>query len=163
VAVRIVAPAAALRLSIAACACSVLPDADSLPGVPYEHSFGHRGFFHSLLFAALMAAAGAAWMRAERPYRVFGLLFVVGASHGVLDAMTDAGLGIAFFAPFDNSRYFLPWRPIVVSPIGAAAFFSRWGLEVVVNELLWIWLPVGLVSLAVVLVRRSLCRKDAKS
>lgn len=147
-AVRIVAPAAALRLSIAACACSVLPDADSLPGVPYEHSFGHRGFFHSLLFAALMAAAGAAWMRAERPYRVFGLLFVVGASHGVLDAMTDAGLGIAFFAPFDDERYFLPWRPLVCPPIAIAPFFSEWGVRVLRSEVVWVWLPLlGLLLL----------------
>jgi hypothetical protein len=27
------------------------------------------------------------------------VLFVVTASHGILDAMTDGGLGIAFFAP----------------------------------------------------------------
>jgi hypothetical protein len=42
-----------------------------------------------------------------RPY-----FFVVTASHGALDAMTDGGLGIAFFAPFDNTRYFFPFRPI---------------------------------------------------
>jgi hypothetical protein len=32
----------------------------------------------------------------------------VTASHGMLDAMTDGGLGVAFFAPFDNARYFFP-------------------------------------------------------
>lgn len=31
--------------------------------------------------------------------------------------LTDGGLGVAFFSPFDNKRYFLPWRPIRVSPI----------------------------------------------
>ena len=67
---------------------------------------------------------------------------LVTASHGLLDAMTNGGLGIAFFAPFDDGRYFLPWRPIEVSPIGAGAFFSEWGLRVIKSELLWVWLPV---------------------
>ena len=26
------------------------------------------------------------------------------------------GLGVAFFSPFSNARYFLPWRPIRVAP-----------------------------------------------
>jgi len=50
--------------------------------------------------------------------------FLATASHGLLDALTDGGLGVAFFAPFDNHRYFLPWRPIHVSPIGAGRFFT---------------------------------------
>jgi inner membrane protein len=57
--------------------------------------------------------------------------------------MTDGGLGIAFFSPFDRTRYFLPWRPIRVSPIGVASFFSRWGLEVLASELVYVWLPVA--------------------
>jgi membrane-bound metal-dependent hydrolase YbcI (DUF457 family) len=60
----------------------------------------------------------------------------VTASHGVLDAMTDGGLGIAFFAPFDNTRYFFPFRPVKVSPIGLS-FFSARGLDVIWSELLW--------------------------
>lgn len=147
-AVRIVAPTAPLRFWLAACACSVLPDADSFLGLPYEHAFGHRGFFHSLLFAALPAGAVAAWFRAERPLRAWLLLFVVGASHGVLDAMTDGGLGIAFFAPFDDGRFFLPWRPLVCPPIAIAPFFSAWGLRVLRSEFVWVWLPLlGLLLL----------------
>jgi inner membrane protein len=57
-------------------------------------------------------------------FTLFTYLFLATASHGVLDAMTDGGLGVAFFSPFDNRRYFLPWRPIVVSPISIARFFS---------------------------------------
>jgi inner membrane protein len=142
VAVRIVAHPAPLRLVLAACACSALPDADSFLGLRYEHGFGHRGFFHSLAFAALAAAAAAAWVRADRPYRTWLLLFVVGASHGVLDAMTDGGLGIAFFAPFTDARVFLPWRPLVCPPIEIAPFFSEWGIRVIKSELIWVWLPL---------------------
>lgn len=149
VAVRIVAPAAPFRLWIAACACSVLPDADSFSDLDYDHAFGHRGFFHSLLFAAIAAGAAAACVRGERPLRVFLLLFAVGASHGLLDAMTDGGLGIVFFAPFDDTRYFLPWRPIAVSPIGIRPFFSEWGVRVIRSEFIWVWLPLlGLLLVA---------------
>jgi len=55
-----------------------------------------------------------------------------------LDAMTDGGLGVAFFAPFDNHRYFLPWTPIRVSPTGVGRFFTDRGLVVLQSELLWI-------------------------
>jgi hypothetical protein len=81
--------------------------------------------------------------------------FLVTASHGMLDAMTDGGLGVAFFAPFDNGRYFFPWRPMLVSPIGIAPFFSRYGLDVLISEFVWIWIPIG-VS---VLILRILQRK----
>jgi inner membrane protein len=143
VAVRIVAPAAPFRLWFAACVCSVLPDADTFLGLPYDSAFGHRGFFHSLFFAAQISAAGAAWLSSERPfYRTWCLLFVVGASHGVLDAMTDGGLGIALFAPFDDTRYFLPWRPLVCPPIDIAPFFSEWGVRSLRSEVMWIWAPL---------------------
>jgi inner membrane protein len=109
--------------------------------IRYEDPLGHRGFSHSLVFAAMPSAgvvySGFRESLADRRLKCTLLVhfFVVTASHGPLDAMTDGGLGIAFFAPFDNTRYFLPWRPIVVSPIGVAAFFSRWGLEVLAGAL----------------------------
>ena len=81
--------------------------------------------------------------------------FSVTASHGVLDAMTDGGLGIAFFAPFDNGRYFLPWTPIKVSPIEITAFFTVRGLQVLRSELVWIGIPVGLWILGIALYRRE--------
>ena len=67
---------------------------------------------------------------------VFLLLFVVTASHPFLDAMTDGGEGIAFFSPFSNHRYFFPYRPIMVSPLGVGAFFGLRGLLVLANEFL---------------------------
>jgi hypothetical protein len=33
---------------------------------------------------------------------VWTYFFLAAASHGLLDAMTDGGLGVAFFAPFDE-------------------------------------------------------------
>lgn len=129
-------------------ACSILPDADVIGfhfGVRYGDFWGHRGFTHSLLFAALLATLAVLIVfrnsaSGERKLLCF-YLFLATASHGLLDAMTDGGLGVAFFSPFDTTRYFLPWRPILVSPIGVTRFFSTRGLAVLHGEILWIWLP----------------------
>jgi len=80
--------------------------------------------------------------------------FLATASHGLLDAMTDGGLGVAFFAPFDNRRYFLPWTPIRVSPIGIGRFSSSRGYAVLQSELLWIWVPAGALIGSTLLLRR---------
>ncbi len=69
--------------------------------------------------------------------------------------MTDGGLGVAFFAPFDNTRYFFVWRPIMVSPIGVTEFFNRGSHESLGQRILWIWIPAGLLVMAVnVLAKR---------
>jgi len=133
--------------------CCLLPDADVVGfflGIPYEHMWGHRGFTHSIVFAFLagMVVARLAVPRVPVWTGLYGMsalyFFLVTLSHGMLDAFTDGGLGIAFFAPFDSTRYFFPWRPILVSPIGIAQFFSEWGMSVLLSEFLWIGLPVGL-------------------
>jgi len=80
--------------------------------------------------------------------------FLATASHGLLDAMTDGGLGVGFFAPFDNHRYFLPCPPSRVSPTGVGRFFTDRGLAVLQSELLWIWLPAMLLALSVWLIGR---------
>ena len=69
--------------------------------------------------------------------------------------MTDGGLGVAFFSPFDTKRYFLPWRPIHVSPIAIHRFFSTRGFAILQSELLWIWLPAILFAAMVVMLRRK--------
>src|SRR5439155_65912 len=72
-------------------------------------------------------------------------LFVATASHGCLDALTDGGLGVAFFSPFSNARYFFPVRPIRVSPIGLQAFMSGDELTILASEARWVWLPSALL------------------
>ncbi|HKW64200.1 MAG TPA: metal-dependent hydrolase [Candidatus Acidoferrum sp.] len=142
------------RVWIAGVLCSVLPDVDVVGfhfGIHYGDFWGHRGFTHSLLFAATLATfvAFLAFRRASPGTSlvwIWTYLFLATASHGFLDAMTDGGLGVAFFSPFNNARYFFPWRPIRVSPIGVSRFFSQRGLEVLQSELLWIWLPSALLA-----------------
>jgi inner membrane protein len=155
-------PGTPKRVWVFGALCSVVPDIDVLGfrfGIHYGDFWGHRGFTHSLFFAALLASAalligfrqGASGLGTLAIWTFF---FLATASHGFLDAMTDGGLGVAFFAPFDNHRYFLPLRPIHVSPIGIGRFFTGRGLAVLQSELLWIWLPVALLALSVWLVRR---------
>lgn len=146
-------PGTLRRVWIAGAFCSLVPDVDVVGfhfGVRYGDFWRHRGFTHSLLFAALLATVVAllAFRNGSLGAPCLGIwsyLFLATASHGFLDAMTDGGLGVAFFSPFRNDRYFLPWRPILVSPIGVGRFFTGRGLEVLRSELLWIWLPAGLL------------------
>lgn len=129
--------------------CSILPDADVISfalGISYESFWGHRGFTHSLLFAILLGIIVTALFYGKLLDTKKGLSYILfftlcTASHGLLDALTSGGLGVAFFSPFDNERYFLPWRPIKVSPIGLGNFFSEWGLQVLLSELIWIGIP----------------------
>lgn len=128
---------------------SMLPDADSLlmPWVRYHEPWGHRGMTHSLAFAALSGTLAAIWLRSRVTFPggtvgLASLFAVVTASHGVLDALTDGGFGIAFFAPADHTRYFLPVepRPIPVSPITANPFHPDvWRVLAVEVLLLWPW------------------------
>jgi inner membrane protein len=140
-------------------ACSILPDIDSIGfhmGIPYGALWGHRGLTHSLLFAAILAGCLSARFGElfRRRWQLASLLFVITASHGLLDAMTDGGLGIAFFSPLDLHRYFLPWRPIPVSPIGLGGFFTTRGLHIMWSEILWIWCPT-LALLAAIKIANS--------
>jgi len=141
-----------------AAVCAMLPDADVIGfalGVPYQSVLGHRGLSHSLAFAACVGAIAAwTWGRRRHGMALFLLFFVVTASHGILDAFTNGGRGVAFFAPFNDTRYFFPWRPIRVSPIGGSFFVARdesgtlYGIRVLASELWYVWIPSAVVVLA---------------
>ncbi|MDH5380264.1 MAG: metal-dependent hydrolase [Cyclobacteriaceae bacterium] len=150
-------------------ACSILPDADVIGffwGVPYESFWGHRGFSHSFLFAAIAGVFFALiFYRNELKikYRLaLSVYFTLcTASHSILDAMTSGGLGVAFFSPWDNQRFFFPWRPIKVSPIGVESFFSEWGYNVIMSELVWVGLP-GIVLLGAIWGVKKYALKSGK-
>jgi inner membrane protein len=121
-------------------ALSLLPDADVIAfrlGIPYEAVWGHRGATHSLGFAAGAALLAALVARlAKLPVlRTTAVAFAVVASHGLADALTDGGLGAALLWPFSDERFFAPWTPIPVAPIGRR-FLSMRGLRVAAVELL---------------------------
>jgi len=141
--------------------CALLPDVDVIGfalGIRYDDMLGHRGLTHSIPFAVGVGFV-AARSCAKSNTLGFGIrdlgfgiwplwmyFTAVIASHGLLDAFTNGGRGVAFFAPFSNHRFFFPWRPIQVSPIGVG-FFSARGLAVLQSELLWILLPSVIIAL----------------
>ncbi len=141
--------------------CSILPDADIIAfnfGIPYSHMFGHRGITHSIFFSLILG-----WLVSRLFYpsvnrsirKSTSLYFVICTlSHAILDAMTTGGRGVAFFAPFTDERYFLPWRFIKVSPIGMDRFFTEWGAEVLKSELIYI----GISSIVIFILLRSIYR-----
>jgi inner membrane protein len=151
------------RVWVAGALCSILPDIDVIGfrfGIQYGDFWGHRGFTHSLVFAALLSGITALLLSRRgitqiSRFALVAYLFLATASHGVLDAMTNGGLGVAFFSPFDNRRFFLPWRPIRVSPISVTRFFSGRGYDVLQSELLWIWLPAFVFASIVLMLRHS--------
>jgi inner membrane protein len=133
-------------------ALSLLPDIDVVGfvrGVPYGAPWGHRGATHSLTLAiAGGIAAGVAARAFKRPaLRTAAFVAVVLASHGLLDTMTDGGLGAALLWPFRMTRYFAPWRPIPVAPIGLD-FFTLEGATVALSELA-LFLPLWLLAFRV--------------
>jgi inner membrane protein len=152
--------------------CAVAPDLDVVTSflfrIPYTHMLGHRGLSHSLVVAValgMLLATVAHRTLAESPgaAKLWVLFSVATASHGLLDAMTNGGLGVMFFAPFSDTRYFLPWRPILVSPISLHIFFGYRGLWVMWSELGWIWLPAAVVFLAALALRRRASRKAVET
>jgi inner membrane protein len=148
----------------------MIPDADVVGfafGIKYGDMFGHRGFSHSIVFAILFGSVVAFLVHKylQTKLKLTSLIIyfsLVTFSHPLLDMLTDGGLGVALFAPFSSERYFFPRRPIEVSPIGAGFFSSR-GIEVIVSEMVWIWLPAVVFLLSLIIVRKlilALIRKN---
>lgn len=142
------------RMLVAGALLAMVPDLDVAAfalDIPYGHPLGHRGLSHSLVFAVFLGAATAAlllrgrWLSRQGALAT-GLLSLAAASHGLLDAFTDAGRGVGFLIPLSDARFFFPWRPLATSPIGVQAFLRGEAAAILWNELRWVWLP--LLSLA---------------
>ncbi|HYL18416.1 MAG TPA: metal-dependent hydrolase [Burkholderiales bacterium] len=144
--------------------CAMAPDLDviSFPlGISYSDMLGHRGVTHSIAFALGLSLLASVFALRDSAFgrmrwRIWLFVFLAVGSHGPLDALTNGGNGIAFFAPFSAERYFFPVTPIAVSPIGLG-FVSERGLRVLASEFVWVWTP----SLAVAAIGVSLRRRRA--
>lgn len=144
-----------LKLTFAVVVSSMIPDADFIGyklGIPYNSTFGHRGFSHSFAFAFLWS--GLVYLiffytkeKLQKARVILTILFLATISHPILDAFTSGGEGVAFFSPFSNQRYFFPFRPIRVSPLGIQSFFSNRGVIVILSEIKYIWIPSFLLFL----------------
>lgn len=138
-------PWAALTSMLVWSGISLLPDIDVFGfrlGIHYAEPWGHRGATHSLVFAMMVAlGAGLVARSAKLPMaRTTLLVGAVVASHPLLDCLTDGGLGCALLWPFSNERFFAPWTPLPVAPIGRG-FISGEGLRVALTELVVFSVP----------------------
>jgi inner membrane protein len=160
----VVAPCSLRRkVTVVSSVCAMLPDLDAIGfrfGVAYGDLLGHRGLTHSILFAAAIALVATIPFRNRiadfELLQAWMAIFVASISHGILDAFTNGGLGVAFFSPFDERRIFFSVTPIKVSPLSVRALIGRRGMEVLRSEIIWVWLPSVLLVLIGRLVR---CRE----
>lgn len=135
---------------VAFAAVAMLPDADVIAfmlRIPYSAPWGHRGASHSLLLALLVGlgiGGGMGWLRGQLGRYLVASVLVL-ASHGLLDTLTDGGLGVALLWPWSKVRFFAPVRPIPVAPIGLGMLSER-GLSVLLTETLY-FLPLLLLAL----------------
>ena len=163
---------AVLKFWILSLVCASLPDLDVIGYrwlyIPSYEFFGHRGFFHSPFFAALLGIFLASlFYRKEgffsaKWWKYVLYFFALTASHGLLDALTNGGNGIALLSPFTNERYFFPWTPIEVSPLSIGAFLSQRGLTVLKSEVLWVWGPC-LLTFVLLIITRELGPSSSKA
>jgi inner membrane protein len=63
--------------------------------------------------------------------------------------------------PFSGERFFAPFQPIEVAPLGLSRFLSLKGVEVLLSEILWVWLPFsGIAAIAVAFRRHRVLRSS---
>lgn len=153
------------RLMLAGVVCALLPDADvlmiRLEMDSYSGTYGHRGFTHSVGFALLMGWFGAALARLSSPgicWLTAVFLALCTISHSLIDGLLARGICNAWLWPLDGTRYCLPWRPITLQ--GTPLF----GADRLVQELLWIGLPLVLLTLVGLPLRKYvLARSQARA
>ena len=148
------------RLFLAGVIASIAPDLDVTGfrfGIAYSDIEGHRGLLHSLAFAlllALLAACVAGPLRSIRG-RAFAFVLASAASHGLLDMLTNGGLGVAYFWPLSEARHFFAWHPIKVSPLSLHRLQGAVGQAVMASELRFVWLPALGLCLSLWIGRRA--------
>ncbi len=149
--------------------CPLLPDLDVIGfslGIKYGDFLGHRGFFHSIFFAFIVGLfVASVFFRDQKLFsagwwRLAGYFVLLISTHGLLDAFTSGGLGIALLSPVENTRYFFPWTPIKVSPINVKEFLNHRSYAILKSEALWVWLPAAVFVLMVNIFRLFRKRTD---
>ena len=147
------------QLLFVAALATIVPDLDVIAfwfSIPYSDTLGHRGFTHSIAFAGIAGLVAAFFARRlNSTAKVsFWLVFVSMLSHPLLDSLTNGGLGVAFLWPLSDARYFMPWQPIMISPIGIRGFFEARSIQVLISEFYWILLPLSVATFTAIIMRR---------
>ena len=151
------------RVWITAAVIAAVPDVDAF-GRPFgnlatETFFGgHRGVTHSVVFALVLAAIVAWGFFRTSPWielqpRLWVAFALAVASHGVLDALSIIGNGVAFWAPFSWTHYEFVWKPL--GEIGPGPRGPERAFDFVANEFLWVGLPALIVVAIARFTRRG--------
>lgn len=153
------------RLAVIGILASILPDLDVLAfrlGIAYSNDFGHRGFTHSLFFALIVGLAAMTCTKSLHSTRrtVFLFMTLSVASHGMLDMLTNGGLGVAFFWPFSSERHFFPMQVIQVSPLSLSRILGPAGLLLFKSELTWLWSPAAVAALFILTLRKTVFARN---
>jgi inner membrane protein len=140
----------------------VLPDLDTLSMTSSHSVWGHRGWTHSLACAfvvGLSAAALSGWYFCRGFWRLAVVFCLAAASHALLDMLTRGGSGVAIWWPFSDLRVGSEnWGLIPVSDI-ALQWPDPRRSRALQAELLYVWLPLGILVAATVGVRSLLSRR----
>lgn len=139
------------RVVLAALACAMAPDVDwftGFLGLTDSHGLAHRGATHALVAVPLIAGLAmlVAFRSRLREPRLWLCLGAATLSHGLLDAWTFGGTGVAFLAPFSDARFAAAWQPLFVSPIPLSGHLLDWFLFALAIELAWLGLPALLIT-----------------
>ncbi|MCQ5014601.1 metal-dependent hydrolase, partial [Escherichia coli] len=62
-------------------------------------------------------------------------------SHSLLDSVTTGGKGVGRLWPWSDERFFAPWQVIKVAPFALSRYSTPYGHQVIISELMWVWLP----------------------
>lgn len=159
-----------IGLVVSAGLLSAAPDLDTafFGVIPYAHFFGHRGFFHSPFFGILVAVTLSILLLAvsrscsiNASVGVTSAFALALASHGILDAMTDAGLGVMLLYPFSEERFFLPWRPFHAPPVKISSISIR-QVQMMVRSELSIVLACAAIAVTVRFVQKRISAMGKK-
>ena len=67
--------------------------------------------------------------------------------------VTTGGKGVGWLWPWSDERFFAPWQVIKVAPFALSRYTTPYGHQVIISELMWVWLP-GMLLMGMLWWRR---------
>ena len=61
--------------------------------------------------------------------------------------------GVGWIWPWSDERFFAPWQVIKVAPFALSRYTTPYGHQVIISELMWVWLP-GMLLMGMLWWRR---------
>ncbi|BBU85865.1 hypothetical protein EIMP300_72650 [Escherichia coli] len=63
------------------------------------------------------------------------------------------GKWVGWLWPWSDERFFAPWQVIKVAPFALSRYTTPYGHQVIISELMWVWLP-GMLLMGMLWWRR---------